>query len=356
MLSRAVLGQSSSSTANSRTTTANRMATSVATTTYTVKSIVDAAAISVDEHGASSSLVAALEATNIKQTWQLEQLSGRHWDKLNISMGLEVAIKVELAKIPHQLLEDEQMPDKLRQFLLMPGPDGKEAKPLSDVGALFMSILIVAPTDRQNLMIVMCELFALICGLLLALPLSFRRAEPATIKGWDLPPSIDDGMDALVGVTLQSLMLLCFFTVVLAISVASGGWRGSYQFYVSAMNVVGTLFICYLFGANFPLFLLTFWHLFTVASSPYPVIGAVLLQLVMFNVVGHFFWKYMLDAMPLEMYHLPSWFKILLKSAAPLLKARINGKALKPAAEQRAAELRARCGLTEPHLTMTHVV
>ena len=58
----------------------------------------------------------------------------------------------------------------------------------------------------------------------------------------------------------------------------------------------------------------------------------------------------LLQALPLEVYHLPRWFQEVCKVLAPLLRSRLSDTALKPAAEQRAAELRARCGIKTDHL------
>lgn len=88
------------------------------------------------------------------------------------------------------------------------------------------------------------------------------------------------------------------------------------------------------------------WQWFTWAKSPYPLIGTLIFFNVTTTVKMHFFLKFLLDAMPLELYHVPWWVRELYKQS-PLLKKRFALEALKPGAERRTTELGARMGIQQ---------
>ena len=317
-----------------------------------VDSVLEAAGVGINAQ-ATAELATALQANRITFAWQLEQLDSGDWDKLNVSISLKVAVKAELANPSHALAtspDAEEMPDWLRRFLLMPVPGYLEPQPMGELSAPFLSILITAPADRQHLMIVLCEMLALASGLFLTIPMGMRRGRAeaaAPAKGWDVPPSLDDGMEALLSFTIIVPAITMMISVALAFAVAFAGWHGSFQFYRSAMFVFSVALILFLFGGVFELLILVFWQLFTEATCPYPLIGVVLLVSLMWTFVQYALIKFQLDAVPLEMYHMPRWMQTMFKQqpGAIPLRARFRDEALKPAAERRAAELRARCGI-----------
>ena len=262
-------------------------------------------------------------------------------------------MKAELAHPSHALAtspDAEEMPDWLRRFLLMPVPGYPEPQPMGQLSASFLGILIAAPADRQHLMIVLCEMLALASGLFLTIPMGMRRGRAeaaAPAKGWDVPPSLDDGMEALLSFTIIVPAITMMISVALAFAVAFAGWHGSFQFYRSAMFVFSVALILFLLGGVFELLILVFWQLFTAATCPYPLIGVVLLVSLLYTFLQYALIKFQLDATPLEVYHSPRWLQTMLKQqpGAIPLRARFRDEALKPAAERRAAELRARCGI-----------
>ena len=89
------------------------------------------------------------------QHGQLERLSDRDWDQLNVAMGLKAAIKSALedqaALSDPDAVNTEEIPDDLRRFLLIPDSDGTEPKRLRRMSAFFLAILTVAPEERQGL-------------------------------------------------------------------------------------------------------------------------------------------------------------------------------------------------------------
>ena len=52
------------------------------------------------------------------------------------------------------------MPERLRRFLLLPGPGGEEAERLGSPSAFYLGILVVPPEDRHSLALVLLELLA----------------------------------------------------------------------------------------------------------------------------------------------------------------------------------------------------
>ena len=85
--------------------------------------------------------------------------------------------------------------------------------------------------------------------------------------------------------------------------------------------------------------------LFTAAGSPYPFIGVIVLIVGFLQVNLHLFFKFILTEMPLETYHSPRWWREAILLSTPWLRARWSDAVVKPAAERRAAELRARLGI-----------
>ena len=323
---------------------------SVQTPASTVNSVLTVAATQKGNLEEGAALATALEANGIQSVMELEKLSDGDWDKLSVSMGFKAAIKVELAKmhITSSAFDNiEDMPERLKRFLMIPGLDGKEPKRLEDFSAMFLGILTVPPADRQLLMLMLCEMLVLVSGLYLQIPLAVRRTEVATLKGWDVRPSLDDGMDALAGLSFIILALVTYMTVMFALYIAAGSWRGGFRNYESAMSNFGVLLLTFILGGMAPLFILVVWQLLTVAGSPVPFIGALILCQLLIIPLGHFQFKYVLDALPLEVYHAPRWSRKMFALMVPQLGSRFSDVALKPAAERRAAELRARFGIEE---------
>ena len=279
---------------------------------------------------------------------ELEQLSDGDWDKLDATMGLKVAVKAELARRPAkalsaaedvELVEEMEMPERLRRFLLLPGPDGKEPQPLRQVSSFFLAVLTAPPSNRQHMVLTLCEMLALVSGLFLAIPIMLRRPweADASEKGWELPPTIYDGMDTLVAIAFTVLSHVAFFSVQVGLHVAASGWRGSVQFYEAAMSSVGVLLFAFVFGAWLPLQILLFWQLLTSAACPYPLLVALVFDRLTNSTLVNLTCKFQLISMPLEIYHLPRWCFVFTPALWGYLK---DDKDLKAAAVRRAAELR----------------
>ena len=96
-----------------------------------------------------------------------------------------------------------------------------------------------------------------------------------------------------------------------------------------------------------PLFILVGWEAFTNATSPFPLIGCLLIYYVIHMGFMTMMFAVMLDIMPLEVYHMPRWLKVDLKHSLWWGRYKLKDEYLKPAAERRAAKLRAQMGIPD---------
>ena len=321
-----------------------------------VEAVLEAAANRIGMPKKAASVALALRNHGVFYAWQLAQASDSNWNQLNVDIGLQMAVRAELADPTSSTVaraikvhaNADEMPERLRRFLLIPGDDGKEAERLGSVSALYLGLLIVNPDDRQHLALVLFELLALVSGLFVSLPLSFLRDSPAVAAEsdaslWQLPPTLEDGVDFFAFVVFFSLAFVAYLSVLLALVVAAGGWKGDVRFYEAVGDVTGFLFFFFALVGFIPLCVLVFWRLFNLARSPYMVIGAIGVTQILQLVTNHFSLKFMVQALPLEIYHTPRWFREQCKNVmGPLLRGMLSDDALRPAAERRAAELRAR--------------
>ena len=323
-----------------------------------VAAVLDAAA---ERTGKPREPVVAVTLTEqgVDWAWQLEQLSDSDWDRLGATLGLKTAAKAELtdptvissAKPVAGPTEASLDDERIRRFLLLPGADGKEAKPLGQVSAMFLGLLATPIAERQTLMLALCELMALVSGLFLAIPFEFRRhalTEPSSPKGWDVPPTLADGMNAMVLFTFLVNTAVAFFSVSMAMAMASGGFHADEAFCWSTMVIMGALFTFFAFGAWMSLIVLCVWQLLTDAASPYPIIGCLVLFAMIFQTISICMVKFMAENMALEIYHQPRWAKANVKMNFPWLKHMFTDKVLRPKAERRAAKLRAQMGFAAP--------
>ena len=112
----------------------------------------------------------------------MAHFSEADWDQLGVSLGMKTAAKKELeepsvstsdSKAQKYKTQDE-LTDRMRRFLLLPDADGKEAKPLGEMSALFLGLMATPVENRQSLLLALCELVALVGGLMLSVPFEFR--------------------------------------------------------------------------------------------------------------------------------------------------------------------------------------
>ena len=155
-------------------------------------------------------------------------------------------------------------------------------------------------------------------------------------------------MDALAAIIGGMLVWNTFAAVALALCIAASGWHASVRYYDAVLPALGSMFVMLVFCGIVPFFFLLFWEVFTNATSPYPLLLALLVVWSSVMFVTHNNWRFHMKAMALELYHLPRWFLLAVRIGfVPHLASQLSFEALEPAAKARAAELRARLGIAE---------
>ena len=319
--------------------------------------IVRAAADRIGKENAAASVIDALENADIHWAWQLAHVpwDANEWLRFGISPGLKVAIAAELNRVDSSAPE---ISEQLRRFLLLPEQDGSPARRLYTVNASFFTLLTVSREERQHLTLTLFELLALVSGLMMPLPMSLLRHPTPADKGWTAQASVDDVTDAAATVILCALLFLTFISVACAMMTAAGGWRAEHGFYDAVVPVLGVCFHVLIYVCLLPLVIIVFWQGFIGAGSPYPMLIATLVALLLQPALTNFVHDFQAKGMALEMYHYPRWAMFFIRRvAAPAQATKLSDAALEPLAQKRAAELRERMGLAEPTKTAgRHVV
>ena len=313
--------------------------------------VVELAAEKVGERD-TASVLRALEEHRILFGWQLAQADSDDWARFGASIGLKMAVKGVLAN-PAAHSGGGELTERLRNFLLLPGPGGEAPQRLEVVSATFVVLLAVPPVERQKLVLTLLELLALIGGLMMPIPITllWHKMDGVPVMEleegdkWSRLPSRDDMMFALIAMNFVVLTLVVFISVALAIFVSASGWHGNFQFYERVTPVLGVLWCLLAFCGIFPLWCTLFWQLFDFIGSPYPLILDAILTEVAFNWLMTYMWRFHSHAMALEVYHQPRWFISIVRLSVPQVWRDLSLKALEPLAKQRAAELRALMGI-----------
>ena len=324
----------------------------------TVDSVLDAAARRLGEP-IKPAASRQLEANGVKWAWQMAHFSESDWDQLGVSLGLKTAAKAELAEpsahtppVHAQACNPEvELTDRMRRFLLLPDADAREAKPLGEISALFLGVLATPVADRQSLLLAICELMALVSGLLLSSPFDFaiihpppsELSDPAAANAWLALPTVADGMDALAAGVFLINFHVGTFAVTLALYVAASGNQADDSFCEGVMSVLGVCFTFFFMGVFFPILGLCLWTFFHKATSPYLMLGNVLIVMGFHRAVGGRTQRFLAGPLALELFHTPQWFHSMLRGGSHGMGTThlLTEKALKAAAEQRAAKLRA---------------
>jgi hypothetical protein len=303
-----------------------------------------------------------LKAQGVDWAWQLHYLNDGDWAKLDISLGLRTATKAELidptdeASLETSLGDSvhEKIPEEMQTFLFISDETGSSAKSLRAWEAFFYSLLTNPVDDRQGLILKLFELIALIGGLFLTVPLSFRRPEYAlgfqdATPGWRLfGDGPWDGMDALMTLVFVVDIWATFTAVMCACNIAAIGSRANYAICLGSLRMLSTIWISFWWGVIIPvLYLMVPWHVITDSKNVYPVAGALFVAHAVASHQVHRLTKFWIEHMPLEAYHLPYWLRFLvLPFFCPWIIPSLRESVLLPAAEARAATLRQRIGVT----------
>ena len=320
-----------------------------------VGDVVAAAAARIGEaDGVATAVVAALEAQGVTWAWQLALASDGDFAACGAPMGLKLTIKAELRGQGDDWDEDD-VPARVRAFLLVRGRDGKEPGPMGQPGALFLALLASPTEEWQGQLLFICEMCALIAGLIMGIPFALLRDNGAPADGRDTwtawRASSDDVRDAIAMFVFFSMLFVVFLAVMLGMLAATAGGDAGLKgakFYEGAVNVVGVMFVMFMSGGIYPLMGLFEWKVVTAARSPYPsVVAIAFFCATSFGLANHVFLKFVIDALPLELYHQPSWMRTLGMLHNPQLASQMTLAALEPRARKRAAQLLAGCAFAK---------
>ena len=315
---------------NSRLTGQNKRPDIQVRDCRSVEAVVQVAAATIGEAESVAAVVKALTDLNVLWAWQLRQASDAHWARYGASHGLELAIKAELASPSSGAtlgkLRPEDVPPRLRRFLLIPDEDGRPPRRLYAFGALSYGLLTVPPHERQHLMLTMLDLLAIMSGLLLPIPFEilqrFWMEDVEGERGWTVLPTTQDIQKALATVVFASLLLVCVFSIFIGCYIAAAGHRASLQFYENVMPCLSYIIATFVFGDLFPLLGLVFWNLLIAANCPIPAICAVLATMGYFSLFLTIMNTFSIIEMALELYHMPWYVMLSLAIQIPWLRHR----------------------------------
>ena len=315
---------------NSRLTGQNKRPDIQVRDCRSVEAVVQVAAATIGEAESVAAVVKALTDLNVLWAWQLRQASDAHWARYGASHGLELAIKAELASPSSAAtlgrLRPEDVPPRLRRFLLIPDEDGRPPRRLYAFGALSYGLLTVPPHERQHLMLTMLDLLAIMSGLLLPIPFEilqrFWMEDVEGERGWTVLPTTQDIQKALATVVFASLLLVCVFSIFIGCYIAAAGHRASLQFYENVMPALSYIIATFVFGDLFPLLGLVFWNLLIAANCPIPAICAVLATMGYFSLFLTIMNTFSIIEMALELYHMPWYVMLSLAIQIPWLRHR----------------------------------
>ena len=319
-----------------------------------VEEVLDAANHALGASEATASIAKAMADDGVRFAWQLEQAEAEDWARYGAAGGFKLAIKAEIDSPAPTPVKQEDLPEVLRRFLLIPGRDGVEPKPMGSSSSMMLSLLTLQPSDRHNLVIVVCELMGLISGLMMPIPLSLigMRSSDARHAGaesgwWTLLPTTDDLQDGFASWIFLLLVTTTFFSLLIAVFVTVAGKDASLQFYAAVMKVLGVVFQLFLFGGFWPLIVSFLWTMFTSQTSPWAMMAAFLLGyailIYLISITNAALATHMI---PLEFWHMGQGQRASLRYFhTPWHFKLMSREAIKPAAIKRAAELRQKMGL-----------
>ena len=296
-----------------------------------------------------------LENHDVMWAWQLAELSDEDWRSFNVPVGLKTAVRAELTSptsvefltgraVAASAVSSGVSNERLRNFLLMPDGQNANGAPLHSLNALFLALLTTPVEDRQQLLIALCELLALISGLALPITLEFRRdvSEVAHTddKGWDVAPTLLDALDGITVFIFDVNVTLVMLSIFFALIIVAGGHCPDDDLCEGILGCLGVLTAAIFLCVLVPIFYLFLVHTIMVSASPYAAIGGFVLMNIVIMVINTNMFNFALEHFALEFYHWPHSAKNQFKNLVPWIRHKFSDKALKPLAERRAAKLR----------------
>ena len=138
----------------------------------------------------------------------------------------------------------------------------------------YSDLLTLKPSERQQSVIIVCELLALMNGLLMTIPLGFFRSRDASDpeQGWLVAPTADDGRNALAAVGFMLCAHGAMISCITGIFVAATGHHASADYYATVFDSFTALLLTFYLGFLCVLVLVN-WHTFAAATSPWVLLG-----------------------------------------------------------------------------------
>lgn len=302
----------------------------------------------------------ALNDQDLTWDWQLRKLGDGDFERLGYPLGLKAAILVELENVSPASRPCgralSELPLAVRRFLLMPEADGSKPPKLGIAGMLFAILLPAASSSEQSLskssqdLFATGEIFAILAGLTIAVPISLRTAVYDTPPSWDgdaAPPWTLLVLNVSALATVCGLMLCvitaCCVSLFALVDV-------SLESYVRVVHLAGVAATWWSLAVTILLLLLPF-SAYHMTGHLAPAIALFVVLEAGYCLIFDFFCRHFATSMPLEMLHMPLWFRAILCATYPpaacVLLGDMEGKYAAHARE-RAVMLLQRAGFEPP--------
>ena len=298
-----------------------------------------------------------LDKHDIFWDWQLRSLSEHQFEALGCSPGLQAAIFRILDTGPRARSVCE-LPRTLQRFLLLREADGSEPPRLRAVGCLLLGILLQPQQGSAspylddehiaNVLFSTGELLAILAGLSIAVPISLRTAVGDEVVDWEEAPRSALALD------IAALVVMCtLFSSIVAACAGSLMVRiaGTMDSFIHALTVLGQSLMWWVISINLigPLVGLYTYH--STGHLAPTIATGVLVQGAQAAMVTVMIKRVMAESMPLELLHIPCWWRYLTAltnpPAAPYLLCDLEAE-YGAAARARANMLIQRAGLELP--------
>ena len=296
-------------------------------------------------------LIEAFDAADVMWDWQLSSLSDGDFEQLGCSLGMKAAIRHALRST--EGLTDRsvaELPEEMRRFLLVPEPNGCVPPRLRDLTCLFYSVVLQeSPKDTQQSLFSLGEVFAVMSGLTLALPISLRRQAPEDVTDLRETPALAQAIDIISALTMTTLALCTVVSCVCALfsQLGESAVEASFALHLRLVRILGQACLWWSISINLLMVLVTLYTYYatgllaaaTAVGFVFLSGSALILDLIIRRVLA--------PCYPLELLHLPYWWRVLTALTAPsaacVLLGDVEAKHL-DAAQIRAVRLLRRAG------------
>ena len=268
----------------------------------------------------SMAVLDALNAADVLYDWQLIRLNDADFERLGCSVGLKTAIRQTLAANGTQSRGRpiSEMPPELRRFLLVPEPDGSLPPRLHAMSCLFYSVVLQdSPRETQGVCFALGEVFAVMAGLTLAIPLSLRTGEDLT--EWQETPTVAMAIEITSALAISTLMLCTIVSCCCALfsQFDAGIPKENTVLHLRVVSIIGQSGFWWSMSINLLMVVITLhtYHATGILAAAAAVLivlflgSALILDVMIRRIIAPCF--------PLEMLHLPRWWRVMISVMAP---------------------------------------